>query len=78
MKPILPSSARAKLSKGLFQSILAVVQAFLGVVLSIIDGLFTVVWAIMGTIGGFIGASAQFVYSEQHDITLLSGGEADM
>ena len=46
----------------MFQSVLAVVQAFFSTLLSTLSGLFTFVWGLLETIGGFIGASAQFVY----------------
>jgi hypothetical protein len=38
------------------------VQAFFGTLLSTLSGLFTFVWGLLETIGGFIGPSAQFVY----------------
>jgi uncharacterized membrane protein len=46
----------------LFESVLAVVQAFFSTLLSTLSGLFTFIWGLLETIGGFIGASAQFVY----------------
>ena len=55
--------------QGIFQSILAVIQAFFNVIYSVFHGIFSLVWGVVESLANFVGASAHFVACESTEYT---------